>query len=341
MPWIRIEIGAPGRSAETIGEKLSDLGARAVTYLDEGDSPVLEPAPWAVPDPDAWSAVRVAGLFELDVDLRAVRSAFPGQRMEVEFVAEEDWMNAWRRFATVRKFGRLTIVPSAPGETQEGDYGVPVLPSTASAQAPNEVRIRRREERRHFLARQRSEQLPRLKAPVVMRLDPGLAFGTGSHPTTRLCLEWLAARDIGGCSVLDYGCGSGILAIAAKLLGAGHVAGVDHDPQALTAARANADRNRVSVAVGHSDTFERGVGQPGGEAEGITRAFDIVLANIVSGTLVELAPRLSRRVASEGALVLCGVLPDQVGEVIRAYPAFQFRAPTRLEEWVLLQGERI
>ena len=312
MPWIRIEIGAPGRSAETIGEKLSDLGARAVTYLDEGDSPVLEPAPWAVPDPDAWSAVRVAGLFELDVDLRAVRSAFPGQRMEVEFVAEEDWMNAWRRFATVRKFGRLTIVPSAPGETQEGDYGVPVLPSMASAQAP-----------------------------VVMRLDPGLAFGTGSHPTTRLCLEWLAARDIGGCSVLDYGCGSGILAIAAKLLGAGHVAGVDHDPQALTAARANADRNRVSVAVGHSDTFERGVGQPGGEAEGIAGAFDFVLANIVSGTLVELASRLSRCVASEGALVLCGVLPDQVGEVIQAYPAFQFRAPTRLEEWVLLQGERI
>ena len=312
MPWIRIEIGAPGRSAETIGEKLSDLGARAVTYLDEGDSPVLEPAPWAVPDPDAWSAVRVAGLFELDVDLRAVRSAFPGQRMEVEFVAEEDWMNAWRRFATVKKFGRLTIVPSAPDETHEGGCVVPATHGRASTQGP-----------------------------AVMRLDPGLAFGTGSHPTTRLCLEWLAARDIGGCSVLDYGCGSGILAIAAKLLGAGHVAGVDHDPQALTATRANAGRNGVSVAVEHSDTFGHGGGQPGSEAEGITRAFDIVLANIVSGTLVELAPRLSRCVASEGALVLCGVLPDQVGEVIHAYPAFEFRAPKRLEEWVLLQGERI
>ncbi|MCY3821562.1 MAG: 50S ribosomal protein L11 methyltransferase [Gammaproteobacteria bacterium] len=351
MPWIRIEIGAPGRAAETIGEKLSDLGARAVTYLDEGDSPVLEPVPWAVPDPDAWSAVRVAGLFELDVDLRAVRSAFPGQRMEVEFVAEEDWMNAWRRFAAVRKFGRLTIVPSEPDETQEGDYGVPVPHSLASSQAPSEVRIRRRGERRHFLARRRSGKplfpardtlaLPGLKAPVVMRLDPGLAFGTGSHPTTRLCLEWLAARDLGGRSVLDYGCGSGILAIAAKLLGAGHVAGVDHDPQALTATRANADRNGVSVAVEHSDTFGHGGGQPGGEAEGITGAFDIVLANIVSGTLVELAPRLSRCAASEGALVLCGVLPDQVGEVMHAYPAFQFRAPKRLEEWVLLQGERI
>lgn len=312
MPWIRIEIGAPGRSAETIGEKLSDLGARAVTYLDEGDSPVLEPAPWAVPDPEAWSAVRVAGLFELDVDLRAVRSAFPGQRMEIEFLAEEDWMNAWRRFATVRKFGRLTIVPSAPGETQEGDYGVPAPHGRTSAQAP-----------------------------VVMRLDPGLAFGTGGHPTTRLCLEWLAARDIGGGSVLDYGCGSGVLAIAAKLLGAGRVVGVDYDAQALTATRTNADRNGVRVVVESSDTFEHGDGRPQDGVRGAAPAFDIVLANIVSGTLVELAPRLSRCVAAEGALVLCGVLPGQVDEVIHAYPAFRFRAPKSLEEWVLLQGERI
>lgn len=308
MPWIRIEIGAPGRCAEAVGAKLSALGAAAVTYLDDGDSPILEPAPWAVSDPDAWSAVRVAGLFELDADLRAVRSAFLGRRVDVEFLSDDDWVNAWRRFARVRRFGRLTIVPSAPDGSDVAAGEAPVPGPGAMPAAP---------------------------AEVVMRLDPGLAFGTGSHPTTRLCLEWLAerlaARDIGACSVLDYGCGSGVLAIAAKLLGAGRVVGVDHDPQALTAAMANAKRNGVGFVLEHSNAY----------SQKATAPFDIVMANIVSGTLVELAPRLSSYVAAEGSLVLCGVLSDQVDEVVRAYPDYAFRAPKRLEEWVLLHGEHI
>lgn len=308
MPWIQIEIGAPGRCAEAVGAKLSALGAAAVTYLDDGDSPILEPAPWAVSDPDAWSAVRVAGLFELDADLRAVRSAFSDRRVDVEFLSDEDWVNAWRRFSRVRRFGRLTIVPSAPDGSDLPGGDAPVPGPGASPAAP---------------------------AEVVMRLDPGLAFGTGSHPTTRLCLEWLAERlaagDTGACSMLDYGCGSGVLAIAAKLLGAGRVVGVDHDPQALTAARANAMRNGVGLALEHSNVF----------SEKVTSPFDIVMANIVSGTLVELAPRLSSYVVAEGSLVLCGVLSDQVDEVVRAYPDYAFRAPKRLEEWVLLHGEHI
>lgn len=329
MPWIRIEIGAPGRRAEAIGEKLSALGAAAVTYLDDGDSPILEPAPWAISDPDAWSAVRVAGLFELDADLRAVRSAFPDRRVDVEFLSDDDWVNAWRRFAITRRFGRLTIIPSAPdgADVAAGDAAVP--------------------------GRGTRGAMPAEQTPVIMRLDPGLAFGTGSHPTTRLCLEWLAgwlvgwlgerlaARDMRACSMLDYGCGSGILAIAAKLLGAGRVVGVDHDPQALTATRANATRNGVGLVLEHSDAFLQGDGKLGGDAEDATAPFDIVMANIVSGTLVELAPRLSGYVAAEGSLVLCGVLSDQVDEVVRAYPDFAFRAPKRLEEWVLLHGEHI
>ena len=309
MPWIRIEIGAPGRCAEAVGVKLSALGAAAVSYVDDGDNPILEPAPWSVSDPDAWSAVRIAGLFELDADLRAVRSAFPGRRVDVEFLADDDWVNAWRRFARVRRFGRLAIVPSAldGSDAAAGDAPVPVPAARRAA--------------------------PAERTPVVMRLDPGLAFGTGSHPTTRLCLEWLAerlaARDVGACSMLDYGCGSGVLAIAAKLLGAGRVVGVDHDPQALTAARANATRNGVSFVLEHSDAY----------SEKATVPFDIVMANIVSGTLVELAPRLSGYVAPGGSLVLCGVLSGQVGEVVRAYPDFAFHARKRLEEWVLLHGE--
>lgn len=308
MPWIQIEIGGPGRSAEAVGAKLSALGAAAVSYLDDGDSPILEPAPWAVSHPDAWSAVRVAGLFELDADLRAVRSAFPGRVVGVEFLSDDDWVNAWRRFARVRRFGRLTIVPSAPDGSDLAAGDAPVPGPGARRAAP---------------------------AEVVMHLDPGLAFGTGSHPTTRLCLEWLAerhaARDTGACTMLDYGCGSGVLSIAAKLLGAGRVVGVDHDPQALTASGANARRNGVGIVLEHGDAFSRNDTGP----------FDIVMANIVSGTLVELAPRLSSYVTAEGSLVLCGVLSDQVDEVVRAYPDFAFRAPKRLEEWVLLHGEHI
>ena len=311
MPWIRIEIGVPGGCAEAIGAKLSALGAAAVSYLDDGDSPILEPAPWAVSDPDAWSDVRVAGLFELDADLRAVHSAFLDRRVDVEFLSDDDWVNAWRRHARVRRFGRLTIVPSAPD-------GSDVHPGDAPVSSPGSSRA-----------------APAEEIPVVMRLDPGLAFGTGSHPTTRLCLEWLAERlamrDIGVCSMLDYGCGSGVLAIAAKLLGAVRVVAVDHDPQALTAARANATRNGVSLVLENGDVY----------SEYSTAPFDIVMANIVSGTLVELAPRLSSHVAAEGSLVLCGVLLDQVDDVVSAYPDFAFHAPKRLEEWVLLHGEHI
>ena len=307
MPWIRIEIGASGRCAEAVGAKLTALGAAAITYLDDGDSPILEPDPWAISDPGVWSAARVAGLFMLDADLGAVRTAFPDRRVDIEFLADDDWINAWRRFATVRKFGRLTIIPSAPAGA---DTTVRDWPDDQASEAG--------------------------QSRLVMRLDPGLAFGTGSHPTTRLCLEWLAARDMRDRSMLDYGCGSGILAVAAKLMGAGRVVGVDHDPQALTATKANAARNGVRLAVEHSDAFSRS----DGKVEDAHARFDVVVANIISGTLIALAPHLSRHVAEDGSLVLCGVLADQVDAVIHAYPDFEFRAPRGLEEWMLLHGNR-
>ena len=323
MPWIRIEIGASGRFAEAVGEKLSALGAVAVTYLDDGDCPLLEPDPGAMPDLDAWPAARVAGLFEVDADLSAVRSAFPDRRVDIEFLADEDWSNAWRRFSAVRKFGRLTIIPSEWHAT-----------NVAGSDAPGPCSTRNP-------GPEAGGATPPGQAPIVLRLDPGLAFGTGSHPTTRLCLEWLAARDMGARSVLDYGCGSGVLAIAAKLLGAERIVGVDHDPQALMATEANAARNGVGFAVEHSGAFLQRADQSGSDAEGTNVPFDIVMANILSGTLVKLAPRLSANVAPAGALVLCGVLADQVDEVVSAYPEFAFRAPKRLEEWVLLHGEHI
>ena len=302
-----MEVATSGRTAEAAGERLSALGAVAVTYLDDGDNPLLEPEPGSAPDLDAWPNVRVTGLFEIGADLAALHSAFPGQVSDIEFLADEDWLNAWRRFAVVRNFGRLTIVPSDP----EGS-GAPIPCLTRDS------------------VTQPSRAMPEGDA-LFMRLDPGLAFGTGSHPTTRLCLEWLAARDLRDRSILDYGCGSGILAIAARLMGAGRVVAVDHDPQALMATEANAARNGVRFDVQHGDAFAR--------AGGVNAAFDVVMSNILSGTLVALAPRLSGHVAARGTLILTGVLTNEADEVLRAYPDFVFRAPQRLEEWVLLQGE--
>ena len=161
---------------------------------------------------------------------------------------------------------------------------------------------------------------------TVLRLDPGGAFGTGAHPTTRLCLAWLAGQPLAGRRVLDYGCGSGILAIAAALLGARATA-LDHDPQALDVALRNALGNGVALEV-------RG-------AEGSAPSgYDVVVANILAGTLVAEADRLQEALPVGGRIALAGVLDEQVESVGAAYPAIAFEAPRAMAGWVLLHGER-
>ena len=145
-------------------------------------------------------------------------------------------------------------------------------------------------------------------AEVVLRLDPGLAFGTGTHPTTRLCLQWIDRHDFEGRTVIDYGCGSGVLGIAAALKGAAAVVCVDNDPQALSAAMANARANEVDGRLKVTTPADFG-----------TQAADVVLANILAGPLVELAPRLLGSLRPGGSLVLSGLLEDQVAEVSAAY----------------------
>jgi ribosomal protein L11 methyltransferase len=174
------------------------------------------------------------------------------------------------------------------------------------------------------------------KAPpgdvVAVRLDPGVAFGTGTHPTTQLCLAWLDAHLQAGHSVLDYGCGSGILAIAAGLLGAKPIVGVDVDAQALAAARDNSASNGVDARYT----------EPAGLAAG---PFDIVLANILSNPLKLLAPALLARVGKGGALVLSGVLERQAEEVIAAYRQADADVPMRVwqvvDGWACLAGRRV
>ncbi|MDR0578483.1 MAG: 50S ribosomal protein L11 methyltransferase [Candidatus Accumulibacter sp.] len=163
---------------------------------------------------------------------------------------------------------------------------------------------------------------------IVLVLDPGMAFGTGSHPTTRLCLEWLESVVTPGASVLDYGCGSGILGIAAARLGAADVLGVDIDPRAVAAARNNAARNAVDVRFEDS-------------AKEIRERFDLVVANILSNPLKALAPAICAHVRPGGRLALSGILAAQAGELIAAYaPWIPLAVAGAREGWVCLAGEK-
>jgi ribosomal protein L11 methyltransferase len=165
-------------------------------------------------------------------------------------------------------------------------------------------------------------------AAINIILDPGLAFGTGSHPTTRLCLDWLDRHMRPGCSVIDYGCGSGILAIAAARLGAARVRGVDIDEQAVLSSRYNAKRNKVTAEFSRAD-------------EAPPEPADIVLANILSNSLIVLAPLLATLTLPGGMLVLCGILPTQSADVAAAYgPWFDIESPVTDEGWVRLSGIR-
>ncbi len=165
---------------------------------------------------------------------------------------------------------------------------------------------------------------------VVVSLDPGLAFGTGSHPTTALCLEWIDAADLQSAAVIDYGCGSGILAIAAAKLGAQAVWAVDNDPQALAAtadnARANGVRERLHIVAPH---------------ELACRQVDVIIANILAAPLQALAADFAERVRAGGSLVLSGILTEQIAPLIDAYrPWFDFNLPVQNGEWVRLSGTR-
>lgn len=163
---------------------------------------------------------------------------------------------------------------------------------------------------------------------INLILDPGMAFGTGSHPTTRLCLEWLERQVTPDCSLLDYGCGSGILAIAAARLGAGRVAGVDIDSQAVTAARANAENNGVTALFADS-------------AQPVAGEYDIVVANILANPLRVLAPAICAHVRSGGQLALSGILREQAAEIIDIYAAWlPLEIADVREDWVCLAGSK-
>ena len=293
------ELAVFSRYPEFAEEVLLAQGATAVSFSDCADQPILEPGPGETP---LWAQTLTRGLFADDTMLDAAGAALhellpdgAGLRIERRFVADADWLQAWLQYAQPQRFGK----PESPG--------LWVCPS--------------------------GHHVDEAGAAIV-RLDPGLAFGTGAHPSTALCLDWLATHEVAGKQVLDYGCGSGILAIAALKRGAAHALAMDIDPQALIATLDNAERNGVAGRLSCSDVGETCAQQPG-------QAVDIVLANILARPLIALAPILTARVAPRGCIVLAGILDTQVEEVRAAYAAgFDFEIEKSSEGWSRISGTR-
>ncbi len=291
MPWLQLSFEAPREQAERLAAVLEGAGALSVTLGDAGDDPQLEPGPGETP---LWETTTVSALFGADPTGRALvdrlASSLAGPRVCAPRI-ERIEDRAWER---------VWLDDFRPTRFGRRLW---VCPHGHPAGAPD---------------------------AVVVALDPGLAFGTGHHPTTALCLEWLDGADLAGRTLLDYGCGSGILAIAALKLGAERAVAVDHDPQALEATRANALANGVAdrIAIHTPDALP-------------DEPANLVVANILAGPLTELAPVLIGHLQPGGDLALSGILTGQVADLIAVYSGRIELAPARTrEDWALIFGRR-
>lgn len=292
MPWLQVRLAITPDQAETYEDALLGVGAVSVTFMDAEDQPIFEPDLGTTP---LWSHTHLLALFEADTDpanLVAHLELLTGATLP-EHQIEHIADQDWER--------------SWMDNFQPMRFGqrLWIVPSWHAAPEPEAVNL---------------------------LLDPGLAFGTGTHPTTALCLEWLDGQDLQGCDVLDFGCGSGILAIAALLLGAPQAVGTDIDPQALEASRDNASRNGIEPA-----RFP--VYLP---ADLPQQQADVVVANILANPLTVLAPLLCGLTRSGGRIALSGILAAQTDMVRAAYrPAFELEVAGEREGWVLLTGTRV
>lgn len=299
MSWTEIVIEVARVHAEALSDALMDAGALSVSVEDadegtEAERPLFG-EPGMEPAEAAWERSRVVALAADDADHAALVA-------EAADACGIDTTPAYTlRPVAEQDWVRLTQSQFDPIHIGKNIW---VVPSWHDAPDPN---------------------------GLVLELDPGLAFGTGSHPTTRLCMEWLEAHAPQGLSVLDYGCGSGILAMVAKKLGAAKVFGVDIDPQAIESARYNSERNRCDIAYYLPEEFAD---------PSLPQTFDIVVANILSSPLKLMAPMLSSRVAPGGMLVLSGILVRQADEVAAAYaPFIKMSVWAEHDGWVVLAGQ--
>lgn len=291
MSWLQLKIDTTKAQAPVLEELLETLGAAAVLMEDSADQPLLEPPPGATP---LWDATRVIGIFTVDSEMDAI----------IEFLEAQ--------LGEALPAHRVEVLEDKDWVRAWMDHYHPmrfgdrlwVVPSWTPPPEPDAVNL---------------------------LLDPGLAFGTGTHPTTALCMEWLDSLDLKGKTVIDYGCGSGILAVAALLLGAKEAWCVDNDPQALTATRNNAEHNGVSerVHVFMPDDM------PELEA-------DVIVANILAGPLAMLAPVMAAHSHAGSHIALSGIIRPQVDELREVYGQWfdMDGLAIKEEDWCRLSGTR-
>ena len=290
--WLQLSLTAAKEQAPLIEALFENMGALSVTLGDAGDEPILEPGLGEIP---LWQATRVTALFEGDRnpdELQSLINHSLNADVSRHLKLERLEDQAWER-AWLKDFH-----PMCFGQR------LWVCPTN---------------------------QRPNAKEAIIMELDPGLAFGTGTHPTTALCLKWLDGTDLSGKIIIDFGCGSGILAVAALLLGAKRAIATDHDPQALEATHSNAKKNGVESRLTILEPNQASSTQG-----------DILLANILAGTLIRLEPTLASQVKKGGQIILSGVLAGQAAEVSDAFNThFDLLPPEEQEDWALLEGIRL
>ena len=290
MPWIQLRLNANQETAEQYSDWLMACGAQAVTFIDKQDTPIYEPLPGD--EVTYWSDTVVMGLYDanhdMDKTIRYLQSIHPDQDA-LEYKLELLEDKDWER-EWMDNFHPMKF-----------GQKLWICPSWKPVPDPEAINV---------------------------MLDPGLAFGTGTHPTTALCLTWLDSLDLAGKTVLDFGCGSGILSLAALKLGAEQVIGIDIDPQALSASKENAKRNGVDNRL----ALYLPENQPKVKV-------DVVVANILAGPLQALAPTIVGLVKKGGLLALSGILEEQAQSLQATYSQWcKMDAITIQDEWIRLSG---
>lgn len=291
MPWLQLRLAITPEQAEPMEDLLLGLGAVSVTFMDAEDQPIFEPDLGTTP---LWQHTHLLALFEADTERQPLLDLLQQlwQQPLPEYQFEDIADQDWER-SWMDNF--------QPMRFGQRLWIVPSWHEAPDSQAVN------------------------------LLLDPGLAFGTGTHPTTALCLEWLDGQDVRGLNAIDFGCGSGILAIAALLLGAERVTGTDIDPQALEASRDNAQRNGIADERFPLYLPEAMPAEPA----------DLLLANILAGPLVSLAPQLISLVRPGGRIALSGILAEQTEEILAAYrDAFELDPVAEKDGWIRVTGVR-
>lgn len=292
MNWQQITMRLGSLSPEIVEEIFERHGACSVTLSDAGDDPVLEPAPGATP---LWVDTQITGLFDEESDLTLLQADLL-QSLSLEFLPDY----------------RVESLPEREWEREWLKDFRPMKFGDRLWVCPSEFTVDEAN-------------------AVVISLDPGLAFGTGTHPTTALCLQWLDSANLRGKAVLDYGCGSGILAIASLLLGAASAMAIDIDSQALVATYNNALRNGVN---------DRLITALSGDES--DQQFEVLVANILAMPLIENASVICSKLRVGGTLILSGIMQSQADSVRDAYAdRIEFQPVRQLEDWVLLAGRRI